>query len=100
MGGTTSLDVDTRVETTETTNMADSKDTRGRITTNFARLLAVGVDDRIILRQTTTIDVRGEKIDTVATMDMETNTTPRQEGVMEGIEAEVGEVDVVTMTIT
>ena len=102
--GTISLDssnVDIRVEEiTEMTNMAaDNSDTRGRITMNFALLLAAEEGDRI--SRITTTDDREGKIATAATTDTETTTTLRREGAMEGIEGEVGVAeDVVTMTTT
>ena len=100
--GTISLDssnVDTRVEEiTGMTNMAaDSNDTRGRITMNFALLLAVEEGGRI--SRIMTIDAREGKIATAAMMDTETTTILRQEGDMGEIEGEEG-VDVVTMTTT
>ena len=103
--GTISLDsssVDIRVEEiTEMTNMAaDSSDTQGRITMNFALLLAVEEGDCI--SRIMTIDDREGKIATAATMDTEMTTILRREGAMEGIEGEVdvAEEDVVTMTTT
>ena len=94
-----SSSVGTRVEIAETTNMADSKDTQGRITMNFVRLLVAEEDDRISLHRTTTIDAREEKITTAATMDTEMSTILHREGAME---EEVGVVveGVVTMTTT
>ena len=94
-----SSSVGIRVEIAETTNMADSKDTRGRITMNFAHLLVAEEDDRISLHRTTTIDAREEKITTAATMDTEMSTILHREGAME---EEVGVVveGVVTMTTT
>lgn len=102
---TTSLDTSnagTPAENTGMTNMADIKDTRGKITTNFALLLAVEEGDRISHRQTTTTDAREEKIATVVTMDTEMTTTLRREVATGETEGEVGvaEEDVVTTTTT